>query len=308
MKGFVLVSVVLLLFGSSSALADAAAVSRKLGAENAGVQHENGDSAISEQQEREPEGTQQTRESMANDQTATQWTFLLGFQAMNYRTDEIAPGVQRPKGVDRFWMGRVVLPIAKKGWFPFSLLPRFTTRIATSQDGHTGLGASDLFVLVIPAEWGSGRFGIGPLITFPASDERLGLTDWTYGFSAGISQRFLDDRLSLFAVAGQTWGRLDPFSPEDQNVEAPLVINPVLFYQLNKNWYVGTGDLVLRYEWDTEAWLVPLGFRIGRLWVRAKGTWNVYFDYSRSIVYKNWPGSVPSHQFRITLGFSLPVG
>ena len=35
-----------------------------------------------------------------------------------------------------------------------------------------------------------------------APDARLGLTEWTFGISGGLSQRFLDDRLNLFMVAG----------------------------------------------------------------------------------------------------------
>ena len=40
----------------------------------------------------------QSRQSMANDQSAAQWTFLLGYQWMEYHTDETAPGETRSKG------------------------------------------------------------------------------------------------------------------------------------------------------------------------------------------------------------------
>lgn len=165
------------------------------------------------------EGGDQSRESMSNDQSAAQWTYLLGHQWMTYKQDELAPGVPRPQGIDRFWQARFIMPIPANDWLPISLLPRLTVRYATAQDGTSGLGASDFFVLAIVNDWGSGRWGLGPLITMPASDEKLGLTEWTFGLSAGIGQRWLDDRLMLFAVVGQTWGRLDPWRPEAEDVE-----------------------------------------------------------------------------------------
>lgn len=249
----------------------------------------------------------QSRQSMANDQSATQWTYLIGHQWMNYHSDELPPGVNRPAGVARHWQGRIVMPIPENDWLPFAVLPRLTVRYATARDGTSGLGAADFFVLGVIGDWGSGRWGLGPLITSPASDERLGLTEWTFGVSAGFSQRFVEDRLNIFVVAGQTWGRLDPFRPEAEDVEAPFVINPMIIWQMTDEWYLANADMVIRYDWDTNAWNVPLGLRLGRLFVQDKGTWNVYLEYQTSAVWDDWPGSAISSQWRLNVGYSVPV-
>ena len=256
----------------------------------------------------EDNSTAQSRESLANDQTAAQWTYMLGHQWMDYHDDELSNGQVRPAGVDRLFQARVIMPFAKGDRLPVTLLPRLTLRYSTAQDGTSGLGTGDLFILAIVNDWGSGRWGIGPLITTPASDESLGLTDWTGGLSVGFSQRFLNDRLSVTAVAGQSWGRLDPWLPEDANVEAPLVINPVVIYQVTDEWYISNGDMVLRYDWHEKEWSIPIGVRIGRLFVRPKGTWNVYAEYQTSLLYKDWPSTAIRNQFRLNLSYSIPAG
>ena len=80
--------------------------------------------AVAEEQDE----SAQSRQSLANDQSATQWTFLLAHQWMDYHTDELSPGVPRSQGVASHWQGRVVMPLPedKYDWLPISLLPRLT--------------------------------------------------------------------------------------------------------------------------------------------------------------------------------------
>ena len=88
-------------------------------------------------------------------------------------------------------------------------------------------------------------------------------------------------------MVGQTWGALDPWYPERFDVASSLVINPVAIWQLTDEWYVSDGDMVLRYNWDESEWFVPIGLRIGRLFVGEKSTWNIYGEYQTSLVYRN---------------------
>ena len=47
---------------------------------------------------------EQSRESMAVDATATQWSFQLAYDgAFDYRTDDISPGLQRPSSNKGFF-------------------------------------------------------------------------------------------------------------------------------------------------------------------------------------------------------------
>lgn len=249
---------------------------------------------------------EQTRSSLANDQSANQWIYMFHYQQMEYHTDSIAPGVQRPKGVKRFWQGRFVLPIPKSEKMPVSILPRLTVRYSEAQDGTNGFGTSDLFVLAILSDWGSGRFGLGPMVTFPAADSKLGLTDFTYGLSAGLIQRYLNDRLMVTILAGQTWGPLDPMRPEKEDIKAPLVLNPVAIYNLTDTWYISNGDANIRYDWHKGDWFVPIGLRLGKLWIGEKGSWNLYAEYQTSLYYKDWTGSAIKDQYRLNLAYLQP--
>ena len=252
-------------------------------------------------------GAEQSRESMANDQTANQWTFMGAYQWMDYHQDEIASGITRPEGVDSYFQLRAILPLQKNKVLPFMTLSRLTMRYARAQDGTTGRGNSDFFLVGQAYEWETGRFGIGPMFTIPAASPELGSTDWTWGLTLGYAQRFFSDRLNLFLITSQGWGGSDPSRPEDEDLETPLVINPVALYQFSDTWYLGNGDMVIRYNWQERAWIVPLGLRIGKLFVREKDAFNVYLEYQTSVIYKDWPGSAPSNTLRVNVGYTIPV-
>ena len=78
-------------------------------------------------------------------------------------------------------------------------------------------------------------------------------------------------------------------------------------YQFSDTWYLGNGDMVIRYNWQERAWIVPLGLRIGKLFVREKDAFNVYLEYQTSVIYKDWPGSAPSNTLRVNVGYTIPV-
>jgi hypothetical protein len=63
---------------------------------------------------------------------------------------------------------RIVAPLA---FDRITVLPRLTFRHFELPAGHTRLGNSDLFALLIPKgwDWGTGRVGLGPLITAPGN-------------------------------------------------------------------------------------------------------------------------------------------
>ena len=138
---------------------------------------------------------EQSRESMAVDATATQWSFQLAYDgAFDYRTDEIAPGQPRPTSNKGFFQLRSVALIPKTESFPITLLPRLTLRMVQDQADNFGFASSDLFILSILDNWGTGRWGIRTPVTFPAA-EGFGPQVFGYGFAGAIVQRALDDDL-----------------------------------------------------------------------------------------------------------------
>ena len=106
----------------------------------------------------------QSRESMAVDATATQWSFQFAYQMMPDYYDDMVNGAPRKAGLDNYAQLRIVAPVPLK---KLTLLPRLTIRHYENAQGQSGFGNTELFALVIPKslDWGNGRTGIGPLVT-----------------------------------------------------------------------------------------------------------------------------------------------
>ncbi len=108
----------------------------------------------------------------------------------------------------------------------------------------------------------------------------------------------------------QSWRAIDPLNPppditDDTN---PLGIAPFLNYQLGDGWYVGNGDMVIRYDWNSNEVYIPIGVRLGKVIQRPKGAWNLYAEYQTSLVYDDWPGSAVENSIRLNFTLTLPVG
>jgi len=249
---------------------------------------------------------EQSRESMAVDATASQWSYQLAAQGFfDYKTDTLDNGQVRPEGNKGFLQFRLVAPIGKSDKIPITLLPRLTLRLVENKDGDNGFGSSDIFILGIVDQWAKGRWGIGPQINFPAKGG-FGNTNWGIGLAAAITQRELNDKMFLALLLQQTWRKVnDPSS--DAVLGSPLILNPVLVLQLGQGWYIGNGDFVVSYDWYAKAWLVPFHVRLGKAFIGEKSTWNAYVEYGISLIYKDWPGPVSDHSFRVNVQYQVPV-
>jgi len=107
----------------------------------------------------------------------------------------------------------------------------------------------------------------------------------------------------------QSWQAIDPDNlPAGSSDTNPLGIAPFLNYQLGGGWYVGNGDMIISYDWDSNEVYMPIGVRIGKVIAGNKGSWNAYFEYQTSLVYDDWPGAAKDQSFRINLTRTLPAG
>lgn len=248
----------------------------------------------------------QDAESKALDSTATQWSFQLAYQTMpEYYQDELENGHPRPAGMDNYLQLRIVAPLPMKS---FTLLPRLTLRHYENPQGESGIGNTELFLLVMPKalDWGSGRMGIGPLVTMPGN-KNVAKEEWGYGFAAAVVNG--SGRWFYGLLFTQSWRAIDPNAlPPGKSDTNPLGIAPFLNYRLGKGFYVGNGDMVALYDWDSKKFYLPVGIRFGKVVMMKKGTWNFYAEYQTSAVYKDWPGSAVKHSFRVNATFTMPVG
>lgn len=249
----------------------------------------------------------QSRESAAMDATATQWSFQLAYQLMpDYYSDDV-DGVPRSPGLDNYLQLRIVAPIPLKG---LTILPRLTFRhYEDLSNGKSGIGNTELFALIVPGftDWGSGRAGIGPLVTFPGNPD-VAKDEWGYGFAAAIVNNTGQWFYGLLFT--QSFRAVDPnaLSPEESDVN-PLGIAPFLAYRFGKTGlYLQTADIVALYDWKTKGFYLPVGLRFGKVWVFEKSSLNVYAEYRTSAVYKNWKGSAVKNSYRLNVSYTIPVG
>jgi hypothetical protein len=248
---------------------------------------------------------EQSRESMAMDATASQWSFQGAYQWMPDYYDDMVNDSPRPAGLDNYLQLRIVAPIPLKS---MTILPRLTIRHYENAAGQSGFGNTELFALIIPkaTDWGSGRAGIGPLVTTPG-DANVARDEWGYGFAAAIVNNTGQWFYGLLFT--QTWRSVDPDAlPAGQSDANPLGIAPFLNYRFGSTGlYMGSADLVALYDWNTKGFYLPIGLRFGKVWVFEKSSLNVYGEYRTSAIYKDWEGSAVKNSYRFNISYTIPV-
>lgn len=250
---------------------------------------------------------EQSRESQAMDATATQWSFQLAYQSMPDYHNDMVNGLTRPVGLDNYLQLRVVAPIPLKS---FTILPRLTFRhYEDKATGKAGLGNTELFALIIPkfTDWGTGRAGIGPLVTFPG-DPNVAKDEWGYGIAAAIVNNTGQWFYGLLFT--QSFRAVDPnaLSPGQSDIN-PLGIAPFLAYRFGSTGlYLQTADMVALYDWKTKGFYLPIGARFGKVWVWETSSLNVYAEYRTSAIYKDWEGSAVKNSYRLNVSYTIPVG
>jgi hypothetical protein len=251
------------------------------------------------------DGAGQDDVSKAMDSTATQWSFQLAYQSMTWKEDTLDNGEPRAPGLDNYVQLRMVIPVALKS---FTILPRVTLRhYENLRTGETGLGNTEVFALMIPKswDWGNGRFGIGPLVTLPG-DEQVARDEWGYGLAGAVVNS--SGKWFYGVLLTQSWRAIDPQTlPPGTSETNPLGIAPIINYQLGGGWYVGNGDMVANYDWNSKKFYLPIGVRLGKVFVKEKGTWNFYAEYQTSLIYDSWPGSAVDTSIRVNVTFTIPM-
>lgn len=254
--------------------------------------------------EAEAEAPVQDDVSKALDSTATQWSFQFAWQGSEWKQDQVN-GSMRPQGHDNFLQARFVMPLV---FDSFTLLPRLTIRHYENKNtGKTGIGNTELFGLIVPKkwDWGTGRVGIGPLVTLPG-DEDVAKDEWGYGLAGA----YVNTSGNWFygVLLTQSWQAIDPMNlPAGSSDTNPLGIAPILNFQLGGGWYIGNGDMIIQYDWDSSEIYMPIGVRLGKVFAAKTGSWNAYVEVATSLIYDDWPGAAKDTSFRINLTKTLPA-
>jgi hypothetical protein len=224
----------------------------------------------------------------------------------DYHDDELDDGSTRPAGNDDFLQVRIVAPFAFE---KFTILPRLTFRHYENAQGESGIGNTELFGLIIPKkwDWGTGRFGIGPLITAPGS-KKVSKDEWGYGLATAIVNG--SGKWFYGLLLTQSWQAIDPNQqlPPGKTDTNPLGIAIFANYKLPNSWYVSNGDMIIQYDWDSSEFYVPIAIRLGKILIGETSSWNIYGEYRTSLVYKSWQGTAVENSIRFNVTYSLPVG
>lgn len=238
-----------------------------------------------------------------NDPTAAAWSYALGFEFYDWKEDVIAPGQTRPTGNNNTVQARIVAPLpAGTFGMPIKSLVRFTYRNIEAPGGTSATGNSELMWLTLPIDWGTGRFGIGPVVNFPADEKQFGADVWRFGLGSVVIQNSLEGKLLWGVLIQQVWGQTKANS--DSVYASPIAIQPFATYSINDNWYISNGEAPWSFNWQEKQWLIPMGVRVGRLFSTRKGTWNAYAEYRWPIVWKDWPGAVAEDTVRLQVSFT----
>ena len=248
---------------------------------------------------------EQDRESMAMDATATQWSFQFAYQMMPDYFDDSVNGAPRAAGLDNYVQLRIVAPVPLK---KFTILPRLTVRHYENAAKQSGFGNTELFGLIVPkaTDWGTGRAGIGPLVTMPG-DTKVAKDEWGYGFAAAAVNSSGQWFYGLLFT--QSFRSIDPSAlPAGKSDANPLGIAPFLNYRFGSSgFYLGTADMVALYDWDTGGFYLPIGARFGKVLVGETSSWNIYVEYRTSLIYKDWEGSAVENSYRFNASYTIPV-
>ena len=267
---------------------------------------EDSQTAAANQASSEEAQAAQDKLNKALDSTATQWSFQFAYQAMpDYHQDTLDNGQMRPAGSTDYVQFRIVAPIALER---LTILPRLTFRHYENAQGQSGLGNTELFALIIPKalDWGSGRGGIGPLVTFPGNKD-VSRDEWGYGFAAALVNSSGPWFYGLLVT--QSWRGVEPTAlPPGKSDTNPLGIAPFLNFQLGGGWYVGNGDMLASYDWDSKKFYLPIGVRFGKVLVTDNGSWNIYGEYQTSVIYKSYPGPAVKNSYRFNVSYTIPLG
>jgi len=254
-----------------------------------------------------PAQGEQDAQSKALDSTATQWSFQLSYQNMpDYHMDALDDGTMRAAGSNDYIQLRAVIPVALSS---FTILPRITLRHYENAQGQSGIGNTEIFALIVPRpfDWGSGRFGIGPLVTLPGK-QTVARDEWGYGFAAAAVNS--SGPWFYGALFTQSWRGIDPTAlPPEGSTTNPLGIAPIVNYSFGKTgWYVGNGDMVALYDWNSSSFYMPIGVRFGKVLIREQGSWNIYGEYQTSLIYKSYAGPAVKNSIRVNVSYTIPVG
>ena len=223
---------------------------------------------------------------------------IIAFNVQNYYIGELT---ETDENANQFWL-RYAQPfsLGKTQWLGRASLPVNSFPTPPHLRHETGLGDFNIFAAYL-FDTGNPEvsIGLGPQLTIPtASDEALGSEKW----SAGLAQVLFDGRSKKFQYGYLlTWQH--SFAGEDERADVNVgALQPFAFYQLGKGVYL-RGAPIWVYNFENDAYSVPLGLGIGKVIKRGKTVYNFFVEPQYSVA-TNGPGQ-PQWQIYFALNMQF---
>jgi hypothetical protein len=166
-------------------------------------------------------------------------------------------------------------------------------QVPSPQGDVTGIGDIDAFAAYLFDTEDPGiSFGAGPLLVAPtASEDETGSDKWQIGAAVVL----FNAKSPKIQYGGLLTYQTDFAGDSDRDDVSIFAAQPFLFYQLNEGWYL-RGAPIWAYNTKNSNYNIPLGAGIGKVWVRGKTVFNLFFEPQFSIDSKG-PGQADTQYY-----------
>lgn len=204
---------------------------------------------------------------------------MKAFNMHNYYIGELTGSKEE---ANQFWL-RYARPfsIGESSWLMRASLPYNSFPTPPNGSTQNGVGDFNVFAAYLMDTGNPGvSFGFGPQITAPtATDDALGSERW----SAGVANVLFNATSSKFQYGYLlTWQHsfTGKSGRADVNVGA---FQPFAIYQLGGGTYLRATP-IWAYNFDNDAYSVPLGVGVGQVWKKDKTVYNLFVEPQFSAV------------------------
>lgn len=206
---------------------------------------------------------------------------LANMTALNFQDYYIGELTEVDESANQFWVRFAKpIPVSTTDWLMRASLPLNSYPAPPSGDKKTGLGDFNIFAAyLIDTGNPALSLGVGPQLTMPtATEDALGSGKW----SAGLANVLFNAKSRKLQ-----WGYLltwqASFAGDDDRADVNMgAFQPFAMLQLGGGKYLRSAPIWV-YNFETDAYSVPLGIGVGKVIKRGKTVYNAFVEPQFSI-------------------------
>ncbi len=217
------------------------------------------------------------------------WTFNVGPEDRTQYVMNLQPVI--PYQINSHWnlITRMVMPVISQ------------PRMAPTVPGAFGLGGTALTFFLSPISTSSFIWGIGPVVSLPATDHALGSS--RFGLGPSIVALMQKDSWTVGVLANQIWSL---GGTSGANAIDNLFVQPFISKSLNATWNIAfTSETT--YNWNAvsgQRWTIPLDLVVVKLFTVGKQIMSVG---AGPRYFAKFPGDDPRWGVRLVISLLFPT-